>query len=503
VLVLGDQLTRTVGPLAAADPARTVVLLIESVDLIRRTRAHRQKIVAFLGAMRRFGADLARDGFTVHHEQLAPSFAAGIAAHAARYPGVRLRLMEPADRGVADELARAATAVGAAIEVVANPLWLVDDATFDAYAAGRSRWKMEDFYRRVRAQRGWLMEPASPGTPLGGRWNHDADNRRTPPPGTRYPPPAAFGDDPLLGGVQADVDAHFADHPGRSRPFAWPLSRAEALAALDDFVTRRLVDFGPYEDALVSGERTLFHSRLSLPLNLGLLHPQEVVERALAAFHAPGSIVPIASIEGFVRQVLGWREYLHHVDRRRGAELEQANALAHHAALPAAYWTGETRMACFADAWRGLHDSGYGHHIERLMIFGNLALSLGVAPREVLFWFTAMYVDALDWVMVPNVMGMSQYADGGTFTTKPYLSGGNYLHRMGDHCRRCPFDPGERAGARACPFTVGYWDFIDRHQERFARHPRMAVIVAAWRARPEPEQAALRATAAALRTALP
>ncbi|MDF1522497.1 MAG: cryptochrome/photolyase family protein [Trueperaceae bacterium] len=503
VLVLGDQLTRAHGPLAGADPARTVVLTVESVGLVRATRARVQKAALFFGALRRFAADLEADGFTVDHHRLAPSFEAAIAAHLERWPGATLEVMRPNDRGVAEALRAAARAAGGDVRVVPNPLRLVDDEAFDAWAAGRKRWVMEDFYRFARARLGWLMDPDDPTRPEGGVWNLDAQNRRVPPRGHRFAPPPRFAPDAVQDEVLDDVARTLPDHPGRLRPFDWPITRAQALTALDRFVAERLPGFGPYEDALVHGERTLDHSQLSVPLNLGLLHPREVLEAVERAYREGDGRVPLQSAEGFGRQVLGWREYVAHVDRVRGPELERANALAHHAPLPDAYGTGATRMACFADAWANLDERGWSHHIQRLMVFGNLALGLGVDPIELTAWFTSLHVDAQDWVMVPNVMGMSQHADGGGMTTKPYVSGGAYLNRMGDHCRRCPFDPGSRIGPTACPFTVGYWDFVDRHQERFARHPRMAVAVKAWRAHDAAEQAAVRARTSELRERLP
>ena len=503
LLILGDQLTRTHGPLLTAAAADTVVLTIESVALVRQSRAHQQKIALFFSALRRFSAELADDGFTTYHERLAASFEAGIAAHLARYPGVTLEMMEAADRGVSAALQQAARSAGGDLKLLPNPLRLVSSDTFDAWAQGRKRWRMEDFYRSVRAERGLLMNPDRPQEPLGGVWNLDHENRQVPSPSQRYPTAPRFGEHPLMDGVLSDIEAHFSDHPGRLRPFAWPSSRSEAHMVLEHFTQERLPLFGPFEDAMVAGERQLFHSQLSIPLNLGLLHPQEVLDAALARFNDGSGDVPLASIEGFVRQILGWREYLFHVDRTRGAELAEANSLEHFAAVPEAFWSGETEMACLHDAHAGLQASGYSHHIERLMLFGNLALGLGVHPSALRHWFTAMYVDALDWVMVPNVMGMSQYADGGTFTSKPYLSGGAYLQRMSNHCRGCRFDPGARSGANACPFTVAYWDFIDRHANRFERHPRMAVVVAAWRKRDPAEQAAVRARAAELREQLP
>jgi deoxyribodipyrimidine photolyase-related protein len=507
VMVLGDQLTRRVGPLHWADPSDVAVLMVESDALARSRPHHRQKLALVFAAMRHFAAELERDGFTVAYHRAAPDFAEAVTEHLAAHPGATLEVMRPNDRGVAEPIAAAAARAGGRLELVANRLWLVDDAEWDAWDTRRARLRMEGFYRRVRAARGWLMDPDDPSTPLGGRWNLDAENRRTPDAGTRFTPPPRFEPDAVTRQAIADVLERYPEHPGSLADFAWPVTRAQALAALDAFVRERLARFGPFEDAMLQDERVLDHSQLSVPLNLGLLHPREVVEAALAAFEAgrsgAGPEVPLASIEGFVRQVLGWREFMFHVYRTRGDALASANALGHRVPLPRAYWDGETRMACFATSWRELHAHGWNHHIQRLMVFGNLALGLGVDPVELTDWFSAMYVDALDWVMVPNVMAMSQYADGGGITTKPYLSGGAYIDRMSDYCRRCPFDPRQRSGEDACPFTALYWDFVERHAERFERHPRMAVIVRSWRQRDAGDRAATLATAGRYRERLP
>ena len=284
VMVLGDQLTRDHGPLRGADPATTVVLTVESVGLVRASRAHVQKAALFFGALRRFAADLAADGFTVDHHRLAPSFEAAIAAHLTRWPGATLELMRPNDRGVAEALATAARAAGGDLQVVPNALRLVDDATFDAWARGRERWVMEGFYRTVRAAQGWLMDPDDPRRPEGGTWNLDASNRQVPKRGHRFAPPPSFAPDAMQEQVLDDVARTFPDHAGRLRPFAWPVTRAQALVALERFVAERLPEFGPFEDALVHGERALAHSQLSVPLNLGLLHPREVLEAVEAAY---------------------------------------------------------------------------------------------------------------------------------------------------------------------------------------------------------------------------
>ncbi len=511
VMVLGDQLTRRVGPLEGADPAAVNVLMVESDALARARPHHRQKLALVFSAMRHFADELEHDGFTVSYHRAAPGategFPEAVSEYLAAHPGATLELMRPNDRGVAEPIAAAAERAGGRLELVPNRQRLVDDAEWDAWDTRRAQLRMEGFYRRVRAARGWLMDPDDPSKPLGGTWNLDAENRRTPSAGTRFTPPPRFEPDDVTRRAIADVAHRYPDHPGSLERFAWPVTRADALEALTAFVRERLPRFGPFEDAMLRDERVLDHSQLSVPLNLGLLQPREVVEAALEAFEAgrrgDGPEVPLASIEGFVRQVLGWREFMFHVYRTRGEALASANELGHHAPLPQAYWDGDTRMACLATSWRELHEHGWNHHIQRLMVFGNLALGLGVDPVELTDWFSAMYVDALDWVMVPNVMAMSQYADGGGITSKPYLSGGAYVDRMSSYCARCPFDPKRRSGADACPFTALYWHFVDRHAERFERHPRMAVIVRSWRQRAPDDRAATLATAERYRERLP
>ncbi len=506
VLVLGDQLTRAVGPLAGADPRATTVLMVEADAWARRRRYHRQKLVLVWSAMRHLAAELTAAGFDVAYRQAA-TFEDGIAAHLAGHPGTEIRVMEPADAGVVEELRVAVEASAGRLAVVPNALWLSDAADFDHWAAGRRDLRLDAWYRQERRRTGWLMTgrdggPARPGDaaarPAGGAWSLDAENRRTPPPGHLFRPALAFAPDAITREVIADVAERFPDHPGGLAGFAWPVARADALAALADFVEHRLPEFGPYEDALVDGERVLAHSLLSVPLNLGLITAEEACRTVLAAAERPD--VPLSSVEGFVRQLLGWREFMRHVYRRDMPGLRTVNELGHAGALPAFYWTGITRMRCVGEAVRQVVATGHTHHIQRLMVLGSWALMAGVEPGAVNDWFLEMYVDAFDWVVTPNVVGMSQYATGGTFTTKPYVSGGAYLDRMGDHCACCPYDPRASVGPDACPFTTLYWDFVDRHADRFAGNPRMATIVAAWRRRDGAARAAIRGRAAEART---
>ena len=275
------------------------------------------------------------------------------------------------------------------------------------------------------------------------------------------------------------VERHFADHPGSLHSFAWPVTRAQALQALDDFIAHRLPHFGRWQDAMWPGQPWLWHSALSAAMNLKLLNPREVVAAAEAAYRA--GAVPLESAEGFIRQVLGWREYVRGIYWTRMPAYAEVNALDARQDLPAFYWSGDTPMACLADAITQTLAHGYAHHIQRLMVTGLYALLLGVEPRQVHAWYLAVYVDAVEWVELPNTIGMSQYADGGLMASKPYAASGRYIERMsaGRLCATCRYDPGQRLGERACPYTLLYWDFLLRHADRFARNPRIVTQVRA------------------------
>jgi deoxyribodipyrimidine photolyase-related protein len=483
LLILGDQLTRQVGPLAAPDAPRRV-LMIESRALLTATPIHAQKATLFLSAMRHFAQELRDAGHEVHHlrhdQPAASDFASGVRDHVRRTGTRTLVAVRPTDHGVAEAIEGAAREAGADVDWRPDERWICRYADFDAWAEGRSTLRMEDFYRTMRRATGLLMDGDQP---RGGRWNYDADNRAAPPRDLRPPAVPAFEPDAITREVQAEV-AGFERAWGEVDPFAWPVTREQALTTLDAFLRDRLPRFGTYQDAMITDEPFLWHSTLSVPLNLGLLQPREVIDAAIAhADDAGPDVVPMNALEGFVRQVLGWREFVHQVYRTRGREMRGANALDAHAPLPPAFWGAPTELRCLGTTIEKLRRTGYTHHIERLMVLGNLAQLSGSDPREALDWFTATHLDALDWVMVPNVLGMSQYADGGTMTSKPYAAGANYLNRMSDACASCRFDPRAKDGDDACPVTDLYWAFIDRHQERFARNHRMRMIVAAWRKR--------------------
>ncbi len=498
VLVLGDQLNRDVGPLASMEPAEASVLMIESEALADSLPHHKQKLVLVFSAMRHFARALEEAGFTVDYRRAA-DFEEGIGGYLDGTGARELTVARPTDYGYEERLRAAVERRGARLDVVDNELWITSDDEFDAWAEGRTSLRLEYFYRDARRRRGWLMDGDEP---AGGRWNFDADNRETPEPGHAFPSRPSFPPDALTLEVIEDVEARWPDHFGTTEGFAWPVTRQDALELLNSFLEERLGTFGPYEDAIVEGEPVLYHSLLSVPLNLGLLHAREVCERALDFADDPANRVPLQSIEGFLRQVLGWREFMRHVYRTRMPGLREGNGLEHDLPLPDLYWGGPTELRCLSETVRQLRATGHTHHIQRLMVLGNFALIARVDPRELNDWFLGCYVDALDWVVTPNVMGMSQYADLGSFTTKPYAASGKYVNRMSDHCARCSFDPKRTVGDDACPLNALYWDFIDHHAERWKGNARMALMVRNWERRSERDREAILGRARAVRGTL-
>lgn len=482
--VLGDQLSRRNPAIEGADR----VLIVESAAKLRAGRPHRQRLHLFLSAMRHFAAEIGgADGPEVDYRR-ADSLRAGLEAHTRRHRPDEVVMLAPSSITAlrwANTLER--------IEIIPGTLFLTRPEEFADWAAGRKRPRMEDFYRWQRRRLGVLM---AGGKPEGGRWNYDAENRRPPPRDLRPPRPYKPREDEIDTAVRDDLDRLRLDTFGTDGPRRWPATRAEARRALRSFVERRLADFGPWQDAMLHGERFMWHGLLSSSLNLGLLSPAECVRAAVRAYR--DGAAPLASVEGFVRQIIGWREYVHGL-HWVAAGRRKANALRAREAVPEVLWTGETEMRCLADATEGVREVGYAHHIERLMVFGNLMLLLGCRPQACLDWFRDCFIDANEWVMDANVLGMATFADGGRVATKPYAASGRYIDRMSDHCSGCPYDPGERTGEDACPYTTLYWDFLARNRERLAGNRRMALAYRNLDRIPADERRALRRRAGALR----
>jgi len=440
VWVFGDQLNRAIGALATASPDTHRVLLVTAADKITSRPWHPARVSLITRAIEAFAEELRAEGFEVDHQH-APSMREGVAAHRAAHSPDRVTVTEPNSYTARQLVAELGC------ETVRSNQFLCHPSNFDSWADGRKSFKMEDFYRWQRRRLGYLMDGEEP---AGGDWNYDEQNRERPPKDghDRWP-------------VPVDV---------------WATTRAGALERLEFFATRVLPMFGPHEDAMLSTNWHLAHSVLSPYLNLGLLLPHEVCDRVQVEFRA--GRVPINSAEGFIRQVIGWREYVWNLYWRWMPEYATLNSLGADLDLPPVFTgSSQTSMNCVGSILRDLQARGWVHHIPRLMVLGNLALIAGVNPQQFTRWMWDSFVDAAEWVMVPNVIGMSLHADGGKMASKPYAAGGAYISRMSDYCNDCEYDREKRVGDDACPFTTLYWDFLLRHADRFVKNPRMATQV--------------------------
>lgn len=476
IVVLGDQLDLDAAAFDGFDAGLDAVWMAEVAEESTHVWSSKPRTALFLAAMRHFALALQAAGRPLHYTRLdAPGNDGGLAAQLqrdiARLRPARLVMTAPGDWRVLQAIKAVAQSGGTPLEIREDRHFYVSVREFAAHAKGRKSLRMEYFYREQRQRHRVLMDG---GEPAGGQWNFDADNREAfgaSGPGA-VPPRIRFEPDAVTREVIELVDSRFAQHPGRLDTFAWPVTRAQALQALQAFIQQRLLLFGRYQDAMWPGEPWLYHAHLSAALNLKLLNPREVVAAAEAAYR--DGQAPLASVEGFVRQILGWREYVRGIYWTQMPGYAERNALDARQDLPAWYWTGATDMACLRDTLAQTLAHGYAHHIQRLMVTGLYALMLGVDPKQVHAWYLAVYVDAVEWVELPNTLGMSQYADGGVMGSKPYVATGKYLQRMSPHCKACRYDPAQRSGDRACPFTTLYWDFLMRHETALAGNPRMA-----------------------------
>lgn len=478
VVVLGDQLDPDSAAFDGFDPTQDCAWLCEAPAEARHVWSHKARIALVLSAMRHFRAALVARSrpcrYLATGEHAYATLADALWATLAECKPERIIALQAGEWRLARDLERVCAESGVPLEVRADRHFLCSTAEFSAWMTGRKVPRLEHFYRWMRRRTGWLMHG---GAPAGGRWNFDRDNRETFDAGgpVDVPRPVGFPPDPITRDVLALVESIYSDHPGELSTFDWPVTRQQALQALEDFIAHRLCSFGRYQDAMWTGEPWLFHSRLSAALNLHLLNPREVCAAAISAYEENGA--PIASVEGFVRQVLGWREYARGLYWHRMPRYLEDNALGAHQPLPSFYWTGDIEMRCLRAAIGDTLRNGYAHHIQRLMVTGLFALLLGVEPQQVHRWYLAIYVDAVEWVELPNTVGMSQYADGGLMGSKPYVASGKYIQRMSDYCRGCRYDPARASGERACPFTTLYWDFLARHRQRLESHPRLGAQV--------------------------
>ena len=476
-LILGDQLNAASTIFDGFDVGQDGLVMTEALEEASYVSQHKKRLVFFFAAMRHFAEEQAALGRPMIYHRLdepaAPeTLAEGLKRAIETHRPERVLVVKPGDHRVQTALKTACERFGTPLEVLEDRHFLTQPEDFQALRAGRKRFLLEDFYRAQRKRTGWLMHGDKP---EGGQWNFDKDNRKPfgrDGPGL-VPRRLEFPADAITEEVISMVAARFPDAPGTLDGFAEPVTREDAEAALSDFIDNRLGQFGDYQDAIATGQVTLYHSRISAVMNVKLLDPRQACVAAIAAW-AEGR-APLNAVEGFVRQILGWREFVRGVYWTLMPEYAGRNELQANAEVPDFFWTGETEMACLSDAIGGLVDTGYAHHIQRLMVMGLFLMLYGAHPYKVHEWHMSMYLDAVDWVSLPNVLGMSQHGDGGVVGTKPYCASGAYIDRMSDCCRTCRFKPKLSSGPDACPFTVLYWEFLARHQDRLAGNQRMAM----------------------------
>lgn len=480
VIVLGDQLTPGLASLRSADKARDVVLMCEVWDEATYVPHHKKKIALIFSCMRHFAEELRAEGWCVDYRALDETGASGsitgeVGRAVERYAPDRIVVTSPGEWRVLESIGGWQERFGIRVDILDDDRFICTISEFAAWAKGRSQLRMEYFYREMRRKTSLLMDG---GEPAGGKWNFDHENRKPAKSDLFMPRPMRFEPDATTRDVLRLVGKRFSAHFGDLEPFWFGVTRDQAEQALSHFVDTALARFGDFQDAMLEGEDFLYHSVLSIYINVGLLDPLAICRRVEAAYRA--GRVPLNAAEGYIRQIIGWREYVRGIYWLKMPEYGERNHLGHTRPVPEFYWTGETDMACLRAAIGQTKREAYAHHIQRLMLTGNFALLAGVAPRALHEWYLSVYADAFEWVELPNTLGMSQFADGGLLASKPYAASGAYIHRMSNHCKACRYDVAEPHGPAACPFNALYWSFLWRHRDKLAGNPRMGQMYRTW-----------------------
>jgi deoxyribodipyrimidine photolyase-related protein len=502
ILLPGDQLSPNLSALKAADPSRDRVLIVEVEDEATYVRHHKKKIAFLFSAMRHFADGLRERGWDVDYVAIddqdnAGSFTGELERAIGRLGPERIVVTEPGEWRVRQAMEGWSKRFDLPVDILADDRFVCTADEFAEWAEGRKQLRMEYFYREMRRKTGLLMDGDQP---EGGRWNFDAENRKAAKDGVNPPGPKRFEPDETTAQVLKLVGERFGDHLGDLEPFWFAVTADQAEEALDHFIDKALPSFGDYQDAMLSGEPFMFHSILSLYFNVGLLDPLTVCRRVEAEYKA--GRVPLNSAEGFIRQIIGWREYVRGIYWLKMPGYVAENALGAKRPLPDFYWTGETDMACVTAAVTQTLQEAYAHHIQRLMITGNFAMLAGVDPGEVHEWYLMVYADAYEWVELPNTLGMSQFADGGLLASKPYAASGNYINKMSDYCGNCRYDVKTKTGEGACPFNPLYWDFLARNEKKLRDNPRLTQVYRTWDRMDEKKKADYRKSAKAILDAL-
>ena len=475
-LVLGDQLTRDLSSLADLDPASDVVLMAEVIEEVTYVRHHKRKVAFLFSAMRHFADALRAEGIQVDYVRLddpanSGSFGGEVARAVSRHEMRQLIVTEPGEYRVLAAMRDWQDQYDIAVEIRNDDRFMCPPERFADWADGRKQLRMDFFYREMRREHDVLMDGKEP---VGGKWNYDAENRESPDLSLAVPAPLSFAPDTITKEVLALVEDRCAGHFGALDDFGFAVTRAQALEVLDHFIAQRLPLFGRYQDAMIEGEPWMYHSHIGFYMNAGLLLPAEVVRAAETAWH--NGHAPLNAVEGFIRQIMGWREFIRGIYWLKMPDYAEMNFLGASRALPDFYWTGATGMNCLAQSIDATRRYAYAHHIQRLMVLGNFALLAGIDPRYVNEWFLVVYADAYEWVELPNVSGMVLFADGGYLASKPYAAGGAYISRMSNYCDNCQYKVARKTGEGACPFNYLYWDFLIRNRAKLGNNARLGMI---------------------------
>ncbi|GGA09162.1 cryptochrome/photolyase family protein [Neptunicoccus cionae] len=475
-LILGDQLSQNISSLSDVDAQKDVVLMCEVRSEATYVKHHKKKIAFVFSAMRHFADALSDEGLNVRYVRYDdPKNAGSLRGEVARalddYDIDEVIVTTAGEHRLVQDMAGWAEKLDVAVSIRDDDRFLCSAAEFATWAEGRKQLRMEYFYREMRQKYSVLMDQDGP---VGGQWNYDAENRKPAEAGLDVPATYKAKPDAITQEVIDLVNAHFTDHFGDLTPFHFAVTRDQAISALEEFIARRLKLFGDYQDAMIQGEPWMYHSHIGLYVNCGLLDPLDCIERAEAAYHKGAA--PLNAVEGFIRQILGWREYVRGVYWLKMPDYKTANYFDADRALPDFYWSAETQMNCMRQCITETKQNAYAHHIQRLMVLGNFALIAGLDPDEVNNWYMLVYADAYEWVELPNVSGMILYADGGLLASKPYAASGAYINKMSNYCGSCKYKPTVKNGPTACPFNYLYWDFIARNEGKLRGNPRMGFM---------------------------
>ena len=489
ILVLGDQLSLNQPALKQAEPGRDIILLAEVAEEASYVRHNRHKIALLFSAMRHFRLELEALGHTVHYvtiDQGVSSLEAAVRGIVEHSTVSQVIVCEPGEYRLLDQMrATWSSALGVPVTLLEDERFLASHEDFELWARGKTQLRMEFFYRQMRQRYQLLMDG---GQPAGGKWNYDADNHSGWRNQRDIPQRPDVPIDDITSAVIAEVNQRFPSNPGNLNEFRLAVTRSDAERQFDWFVTYALADFGTYQDALVEESPWVFHGLISMYINCGLLDPLAVCQRVELAWR-DGSC-SLSAAEGFIRQVLGWREYIRGIYWLLMPDYKTRNTLSARRPLPDFFWDANTDMRCLSRAIEQSLDHGYAHHIQRLMVIGNFALLAGLDVMEVCDWYLGVYVDAYEWVELPNTLGMALYGDNAAIASKPYAASGKYIQKQGNHCQQCRYKPSKTTGPDACPYNSLYWRFIDRHLDAFGSNPRMGLIAANWRKR-DPEERAV------------